>query len=157
MNDIAARLPQAEPDPARIRCSDADRERVSARLRDAAGEGRLTMEELDERLSAVYDAKHHDELTPLTADLPRNEQARTGWRRIIALLRAQLITELMILRGRVPGASRFRRLIVAATLLLMVLFLIGSVAGALHGFGGEGFEHHGGLEHGGGLEGPGGD
>jgi hypothetical protein len=157
VSDIAARLPQPEPDAARVRCSDADREQVSTRLRDAAGEGRLTMEELDERLSAVYGAKHHDELTPLTADLPKSVPTQTGWRAILAQLRAQLITEMMILRGRAPGVSKFRRLTVAATLLLLVLVMIGAVVGAFHGFGGEGFEHHGGFEHGGGVEGPGDD
>ena len=35
--------------PPDLRVSDADREQVAERLRDAAGEGRLTVEELDER------------------------------------------------------------------------------------------------------------
>jgi len=37
----------------RIRVSDADRERVTARLREHFAEGRLSQEELDERLSAA--------------------------------------------------------------------------------------------------------
>ncbi len=37
----------------RIRISDADRERVTARLREHFAEGRLTSEELDERISAA--------------------------------------------------------------------------------------------------------
>jgi len=52
------------------RASDAEREAVVARLRDAAGEGRLTVEELDERIDAAYAARTRDELDPLTADLP---------------------------------------------------------------------------------------
>jgi hypothetical protein len=52
------------------RASDAEREAVVARLRHAAGEGRLTVEELAERIDAAYDAKTHAELEPLTADLP---------------------------------------------------------------------------------------
>jgi len=52
------------------RASDAEREAVVARLRDAAGEGRLTVEELDERIDAAYAARTLDELEPLTADLP---------------------------------------------------------------------------------------
>ena len=39
-------------------------------LRDAAGEGRLTLAELDERLDAVYAAKTYADLEPLTRDLP---------------------------------------------------------------------------------------
>jgi uncharacterized protein DUF1707 len=52
------------------RASDAEREAVVARLRNAAGEGRLTVEELDERIDAAYAAKTRAELEPLTADLP---------------------------------------------------------------------------------------
>ena len=40
-----------------IRVSDADRERVTARLRDHYAEGRLTREELDERVTAALNAK----------------------------------------------------------------------------------------------------
>ena len=53
-----------------MRASDADRERVANILREAAGDGRLTMEELDERLDAVYAAKTYAELEPITRDLP---------------------------------------------------------------------------------------
>jgi hypothetical protein len=52
------------------RASDAEREAVVGRLRDAAGEGRLTVEELAERIDAAYAARTQEELEPLTADLP---------------------------------------------------------------------------------------
>ena len=60
----------AIPDPRHLRASDADRERVANVLREAAGDGRLTMAELDERLDAVYAAKTYAELEPITHDLP---------------------------------------------------------------------------------------
>ncbi|MGH3282763.1 MAG: DUF1707 SHOCT-like domain-containing protein [Trebonia sp.] len=60
----------AVPDPLHMRASDADRERVANVLREAAGDGRLTMDELDERLDAVYAAKTYAELEPITHDLP---------------------------------------------------------------------------------------
>lgn len=60
----------AVPDPQHLRASDADRERVAEILRQAAGDGRLTMDELDERLDAVYAAKTYAELAPITRDLP---------------------------------------------------------------------------------------
>jgi hypothetical protein len=63
--------PPAVPDRGNIRASDADRERVADILREAAGDGRLTMEELDERLDAVYAAKTYAELEPITKDLPQ--------------------------------------------------------------------------------------
>jgi len=63
--------PPAVPDKGNLRASDADRERVAEILREAAGDGRLTMEELDERLDAVYAAKTYAELEPITRDLPQ--------------------------------------------------------------------------------------
>ena len=53
-----------------IRISDADRHRVAEVLREAAGEGRLDLDELDQRLEAAYAAKTYADLVPLTADLP---------------------------------------------------------------------------------------
>ncbi|TVZ89413.1 DUF1707 domain-containing protein [Streptomyces sp. BK340] len=53
-----------------LRASDADRERVSEVLRDALAEGRLDMEEFEERLEATYKARTYAELTPITRDLP---------------------------------------------------------------------------------------
>ena len=52
------------------RASDAEREAVVTRLQDAASEGRLTVEELAERIDAAYAARTQEELEPLTADLP---------------------------------------------------------------------------------------
>ncbi|MBT2459259.1 DUF1707 domain-containing protein [Streptomyces sp. ISL-86] len=53
-----------------LRASDADRERVVERLRDAVAEGRLDMEEFEERLEAAYKSRTYAELEPLTRDLP---------------------------------------------------------------------------------------
>jgi hypothetical protein len=58
------------PDPSLLRISDNDRQKVADVLRDAAGEGRIDLEELDERLEATYRAKTYGELVPITADLP---------------------------------------------------------------------------------------
>ncbi|MDL4777395.1 MULTISPECIES: DUF1707 SHOCT-like domain-containing protein [Thermomonosporaceae] len=58
-------------DPAdTARAADADREAVAERLRIAAGEGRIDLEELDERLSLAYGAKTHGQLRALVVDLP---------------------------------------------------------------------------------------
>ncbi|MEV7522241.1 DUF1707 domain-containing protein [Streptomyces sp. NPDC091371] len=53
-----------------LRASDADRDRVVERLRDAVAEGRLDMEEFEERLEAAYKSRTYAELEPLTRDLP---------------------------------------------------------------------------------------
>ena len=52
------------------RVSDADREQVAELLRQAAGEGRLDIDELEERLEQTYAAKTYAQLEPITHDLP---------------------------------------------------------------------------------------
>ncbi|SDT55567.1 DUF1707 domain-containing protein [Jiangella sp. DSM 45060] len=54
-----------------LRCSDVDRERVAEALRQAAGDGRLTLTELEERLEATFKARTYGELQPITRDLPQ--------------------------------------------------------------------------------------
>ncbi|MBT2367001.1 DUF1707 and DUF2154 domain-containing protein [Streptomyces sp. ISL-10] len=53
-----------------MRASDSERERVAERLREAVAEGRLDMEEFEQRLEAAYTARTHGELAPLVRDLP---------------------------------------------------------------------------------------
>lgn len=53
-----------------LRASDADRELAAEMLRQAAGDGRLTPDELDQRLEAIHVAKTYAELEKLTEDLP---------------------------------------------------------------------------------------
>jgi hypothetical protein len=52
------------------RASDAEREATVVRLREAAAEGRLSVEELATRIDAAYAATTQAELEPLTSDLP---------------------------------------------------------------------------------------
>jgi Domain of unknown function (DUF1707)/Cell wall-active antibiotics response 4TMS YvqF len=56
-------------DPSQMRISDADRQRVADVLRDAAGEGRIDLDELEERLELTWHAKTYGELVPITLDL----------------------------------------------------------------------------------------
>jgi hypothetical protein len=56
--------------PADLRASHADRDQAVELLRIAAGDGRLTAEELDERLETALTARTCGELAALTADLP---------------------------------------------------------------------------------------
>jgi hypothetical protein len=68
-----------------MRASDADRDRVLDVLRSAAGEGRLTPEEFDERMAATLAARTLGDLAALTADLPagpgavRPDVLTDGW------------------------------------------------------------------------------
>jgi len=54
----------------RMRISDADREQVTARLREHYAAGRLDSEELDERITAALNAKTFGDLRRVMADLP---------------------------------------------------------------------------------------
>ncbi|MCX4969613.1 DUF1707 domain-containing protein [Streptomyces sp. NBC_00654] len=53
-----------------MRASDAERERIAETLREAVAEGRLEMEEFEQRLDAAFKARTHGELEPLVRDLP---------------------------------------------------------------------------------------
>jgi hypothetical protein len=64
-----------------VRAADADREAIADRLRVAAGEGRIDLAELDERLDRAYLAKTHGELEVLVADLPRQPPGLSSFRR----------------------------------------------------------------------------
>lgn len=57
----------AAPD---LRASDRERDQVVEILQVAAGDGRITAEELDERLDAALSSRTVGELARLTADLP---------------------------------------------------------------------------------------
>jgi hypothetical protein len=70
-DDMRPRTPE-------LRISDHDRHQVAEILRHAAGEGRIDLEELDERLEATYAAKTYADLVPITADLPVQGPAPTG-------------------------------------------------------------------------------
>jgi Domain of unknown function (DUF1707)/2TM domain len=84
----------------RLRASDAERENTATALRDHAEQGRLDMEELEERLEQAYAARTRAELELVTADLPqrsapqRPERARRELRdhvRIYVLVNLLLI------------------------------------------------------------------
>lgn len=66
--------------PADLRCSDVDRERVAEALRQAAGDGRLTLTELEERLDSTFKARTYGDLQPITRDLPQGPYPVPGGR-----------------------------------------------------------------------------
>ncbi|MEI7035013.1 DUF1707 domain-containing protein [Streptomyces pratensis] len=53
-----------------MRASDTERERIAELLREAVAEGRLEMDEFEQRLDTAYRARTHGELEPLVQDLP---------------------------------------------------------------------------------------
>lgn len=64
--------PDNRPD---LRISDIDRDRAAEVLREAHAQGRITVDELDERLTSVYNAKTFADLVPVTRDLPATQDA----------------------------------------------------------------------------------
>ncbi|MGI8573673.1 MAG: DUF1707 SHOCT-like domain-containing protein [Solirubrobacteraceae bacterium] len=53
-----------------MRLSDADRELLFANLARHAGEGRLDVDELEQRIAAIAEARTHEQAAAVMADLP---------------------------------------------------------------------------------------
>jgi hypothetical protein len=100
MNSMPLRI---RPVNAHVRAGDADREAVADELTRHCADGRLTPDELSERLDGVFGARTLGELATLTGDLPR---ARPG-------------TERRRRFGRLPTLT------VIATLLFVLVFAAG--------------------------------
>jgi len=84
-------VPDERDDRPSVLASDAERESVALLLRDAAGEGRLTLEELAGRLDWAYGARTSQELELVTRDLPAQPPAAdvdagTGTRSVVAIM-----------------------------------------------------------------------
>src|ERR1700760_4254415 len=84
--------PDNRPD---LRISDIDRDRAAEVLREAHAQGRITVDELDERLTSVYSAKTFADLVPVTRDLPAARAAAAADTKAPA-------------RSRIGGTARFR-------------------------------------------------
>jgi hypothetical protein len=65
-----------QPDGPAVRASDAEREAAIERLRDGAADGRLTFEELADRVEVASQATTREELERVTADLPAHSGSR---------------------------------------------------------------------------------
>jgi hypothetical protein len=106
----------------RLRASDADREQVVARLHTAATEGRLSAEELDERVHRALTALTYDDLDPVLDDLPRprDRAPRPAARR----------GESMVARPRTVGGWALEA-VRANPLLLFVMIPVVAAAGAM--------------------------
>ncbi|MDT7806058.1 MAG: hypothetical protein QOI78_9491 [Actinomycetota bacterium] len=143
---VSSGAPGDDATPGTIRCSDGEREQTRSRLAHAAGEGRITVDEMDDRLALVAEARFRHELDAVVADLPRAEGVpaqAAGWLPILATARRQLSADATALVGRGQVAvSRRRRLAVFAAAVAVALIFTALVLAALHGFGDEGFDHH---------------
>jgi len=101
------------PDKRNLRVSHEDRDEVAEQLRVAAGDGRLTADELDERLETALTARTYGELEVLLADLP----ASPGAAGLDPVAAAKDLVELKITHGTIQRQGRWvvpRRLTVEA-------------------------------------------
>jgi hypothetical protein len=67
-----------------MRASDADRDKAAAALREHCAQGRIDVEELNDRLEGVYSARTLGDLQRVTEDLPEEdlyELPVPSWRR----------------------------------------------------------------------------
>jgi Domain of unknown function (DUF1707) len=98
-----------------LRASDADRDAVVDRLREAAGEGRLEPDELEHRVDGALRARTYGDLAELLADLPANGR--------MPLQRGHWPTNLAA-RSAVFGAGLLVVVIVAFVVLAVVAMLV---------------------------------
>jgi DUF1707 SHOCT-like domain len=121
-----------------IRASDADRDRITARLQEHFAEGRLTRDELDERVATVLHAKTFGELREVLADLPepvpapraapaplagRPWPARRRHVRLAPLFLLLLLTAVLL----PPGGW----LVLALLKVMLIFWLLAMLAGVL--------------------------
>ena len=78
---MAESEPGGEIARSELRASYDDRDRVVELLRVSAGDGRLTAEELDERLELAMTARTYGELARLVSDLPADRSVASPARR----------------------------------------------------------------------------
>jgi hypothetical protein len=81
----------------RMRAGDKDRQRVVETLGRHLGEGRLRVDEFDERVARAHAAVYLDELPALTADLPADPMPAPARRRSAAPVRAPQVAVALLL------------------------------------------------------------
>ena len=114
-----------------LRAGDRDRDDVAEILREQYAQGRLTMEEYDERGSAAARAKTMGELRALTADLPAAAEPRESawsrgrmrWIAVAGVLAAVLV---------LGGAAFAGHFLLAFPTWLIILIIVRHAHGGRH-------------------------
>jgi uncharacterized membrane protein len=86
-----------------LRASDADRDKILDRLRQACAEGRIVALELEDRIARALRAETYGDLDAVVADLPREKAASK--RRSRLLLRYPLLGAVVIAVGAFAVAA----------------------------------------------------
>src|SRR5215211_5521332 len=90
-----------------LRVSDRERDEVTTQLRDHAAEGRLTPEELDERVERALAARTGADLDAVLADLPRRRTVVERRAGVLGLSGLVAIALLLVSIWLVTGAGYF--------------------------------------------------
>jgi anti-sigma factor RsiW len=106
---VSTNLHDMDPD---LKASDAERDAVAEALRTNAAAGRLTPDELEQRLEQAYAARTRAELEPLLADLPPTDREapprpRPEPRRLPAFSPVIAISVLLVAIWALTGAGYF--------------------------------------------------
>jgi hypothetical protein len=92
------------PDDPDLRASDEQRDRAAAEIREHFAAGRLSEEELSDRVQAAYAARTEGELNAVLADLPKLPATRAEQKAAIAQRRRELERRLLQEAGGGSGA-----------------------------------------------------
>jgi hypothetical protein len=113
-----------------LRASDEDRDHVIDRLREAASEGRIAAEELEQRVTSALKARTYGELDATVADLPGpsargglSRRSTAGW--AVSTVRANPALLLFV----VPLLAVTTALLLAATMLWAVMLVVFMLVG----------------------------
>ncbi|MCG5216776.1 DUF1707 SHOCT-like domain-containing protein [Streptosporangium sp. KLBMP 9127] len=99
----------AGPGPRDMRASDADRERIAEVLREAVADGRLGMEEFEDRLTVVYQARTLGDLANITADLlpPDQQPLRLDGGQVSAIFKKEHRDGRWVVPSELPVTAMF--------------------------------------------------
>jgi Domain of unknown function (DUF1707) len=125
-----------------LRASHADREHVIGVLKAAFVQGRLTKDELDSRVTQTFAARTYGELAGLTADLPvrlvaaqppqmpAQARSRPPIGKVVAGIVLVIPPPAMVLATFLTLRAGSESLVPACALLLVIYFMVWTVAGA---------------------------
>jgi hypothetical protein len=111
-----------------LRASDAERERVVDFLRESALTGRLSHDELDERIGIAYAAVTRGELERLLVDLPRGRHPAPRPRRAAPVAKRREASPVMVLVGLAAVAVPMAVLAGIVVAVLAVAMLTAMIA-----------------------------
>jgi uncharacterized membrane protein len=141
-----------------LRVGDAEREATATALREHYAQGRLSTDELSERLDAAFAATTHGQLEVVTHDLPHIQPARPeparmpaatrrhlylGWAGQMLAMLVTLAAVSTVVSVALHGGEHVGRTIATVIIAMLILrALIASVFGLRHHRHDENHEHH---------------